>query len=190
MADDDTDAKGLRAQIAEQARINAARLADLAARDAKISELEAGTQTYAQQVQALTQARDAEAARAAALAQDLDLAGIGLTDRTGRIVARALYEDLPADTRPKSLTEWVTALKTAPDAAPPGLAAYLGGPARAAGAAAGTTRTDDRPPPGGPGTTAGAGTLDTAAMRAKMVRGTMTPEERSQYLAALATKKS
>jgi hypothetical protein len=178
MADDTEDAKGLRAQIQAQAAENAKLRAELARQESAVSEWGAKATAWESERTALATARETETKKASTLAEELALADIGLTDPSGRIVARALHT--VAGEKAGALPDWLKAMKAAPEAAPVGLRAYLT-PAKEA-ATLTTTKKVDTKAPGGEGGTGGG--VDMAALRNRMLSGSATAEDKTAYYAA------
>jgi hypothetical protein len=64
-------------------------------------------------------------------AEERELMGQGLTDEEGISLVRHYYGRLPAESRPKSLGEYVASLRVEGAAVPKGLAPFVGAPAAA-----------------------------------------------------------
>ena len=110
-------------------------LADALSKAGKAVEWEATATSHATEL----------AAERAARAEERDLYRAGLLDEEAHVVARALYAEQPADTRPKSLGEYLGALRAEGATVPKALAGYLGEPGKPAAAPV----PQPRPPAGG-----------------------------------------
>ena len=82
------------------------------------------------------------AAERAARAEERDLYRAGLLDEEAHVVARALYSAQPADSRPPSIGEYLTAFKADGAEVPRALRGYLGEPAKPPS----PTATQPKPP--------------------------------------------
>ena len=117
--------------------VPAARLAEVVAeRNAARKEIEAlkATVSKADEWRTGMEKTAAElAAERAARAEERDLYRAGLVDEEAHVVARALYGAMPADTRPKTLGEYLGSLKAEGANVPKALANYLTGEVKPAG---------------------------------------------------------
>ena len=134
MSDEKTEAPPPPAETVPAARLaevvaerNAARrdLADMTAKAAKAGEWETAATTHATEL----------AAERAARSEERDLFRAGLVDDEAHVVARALYAAQPADTKPKSLGDYLGSLRAEGATVPRALAGYLGEPGKAPAAA-------------------------------------------------------
>lgn len=127
------------ARLAEVvAERNAARreLADALTKVGKAAEWETAANAHATDL----------AAERAARAEERDLFRAGLVDDEAHVVARALYAAHPADTKPKSLGEYLSNLRAEGATVPRALAGYLGEPGKPPAAA---PVPQPKPPAGG-----------------------------------------
>lgn len=85
------------------------------------------------------------AAERAARAEERDLYRAGLVDEEAHVVARALYSAQPADSRPKTIGEYLGAFKAEGAEVPRALRGYLGDPVKPPS----PTATQPKPPAGG-----------------------------------------
>ncbi len=185
MADDDGEAKGLRAQLAQQAR-------EIARLTTELTTASAQNQTWAAKEEQWTAQKASHATELAkvqadnsTLREDVALANTGLADPTGRVIARAIHGTLGADAPP--LSDWVAAQKADPTKAPPGLAVYLQAGGATTTTTTSTTTTDpktgkpktvDTKAPGKQGDSKPAGDIDKLSQLA--ASGAATDAQRAQ----------
>lgn len=128
-------------------------LADALAKVGKAAEWETAANTHAADL----------AAERAARAEERDLFRAGLVDDEAHVVARALYAAHPADTKPKSLGEYLGSLRAEGATVPRALAGYLGEPGKPAPA---PPAAQPKPPAGGGKPTPNGVTVTAESLRA------------------------
>lgn len=150
------------ATVAEKKEL-AARVATLEAEVQSVTERAATADTLAKQLEEL---RASTKAQAAAWEEKFSLQGAGLTDPEDVDVARTLYGRMPAEGKPKTIADAVTAWRADPTTAPRALAHVFGPatvPAAGAAGAAGKPVTPAPNATGAPGTRPAAGEPVTGA---------------------------